>query len=146
MMSFKFALQKVLEVKDFEKTDAERAYTESVEEFEGVATQLYELLKKKEEIVEETEKKLLRGLAISSIQLNEQNISFLQTEINKLQLSTQKARQNMNEKEKYLLFKTVDLKKYEKMKKIKQAQYLENEKREELKFLDEVSIQQFVRR
>ncbi|WP_078576311.1 flagellar export protein FliJ [Salipaludibacillus agaradhaerens] len=145
-MSFKFALQKVLEVKDFEKTDAERAYTESVEEFEGVATQLYELLKKKEEIVEETEKKLLRGLAISSIQLNEQNVSFLQTEINKLQLSTQKARQNMNEKEKYLLFKTVDLKKYEKMKKIKQAQYLENEKREELKFLDEVSIQQFVRR
>ncbi|MCR6096043.1 flagellar export protein FliJ [Salipaludibacillus agaradhaerens] len=145
-MSFKFALQKVLEVKDFEKTDAERAYTESVEEFEGVATQLYELLKKKEELVEETEKKLLRGLAISSIQLNEQNISFLQTEINKLQLSTQKARQNMNEKEKFLLFKTVDLKKYEKMKKIKQAQYLENEKREELKFLDEVSIQQFVRR
>ncbi|MCR6107069.1 flagellar export protein FliJ [Salipaludibacillus agaradhaerens] len=145
-MSFKFALQKVLEVKDFEKTDAERAYTESVEEFEGVATQLYELLKKKEELVEETEKKLIRGLAISSIQLNEQNISFLQTEINKLQLSTQKARQNMNEKEKFLLFKTVDLKKYEKMKKIKQAQYLENEKREELKFLDEVSIQQFVRR
>ncbi|MCR6111120.1 flagellar export protein FliJ [Bacillus sp. A301a_S52] len=145
-MSFKFALQKVLEVKDFEKTDAERAYTESVEEFEGVATQLYELLKKKEKLIEETEKKLLRGLAISSIQLNEQNISFLQTEINKLQLSTQKARQNMNEKEKFLLFKTVDLKKYEKMKKMKQAQYLENEKREELKFLDEISIQQFVRR
>ncbi|UTR15098.1 flagellar export protein FliJ [Salipaludibacillus sp. LMS25] len=145
-MSFKFALQKVLEVKDFEKTDAERAYTESVEEFEGIATKLYELLKKKEELIEETEKKLSSGLAISSIQLNEQNISFLQTEINKLQLSTQKARQNMNEKEKFLLFKTVDLKKYEKMKKMKQAQYLENEKREELKFLDEVSIQQFVRR
>ncbi|PYZ93145.1 flagellar export protein FliJ [Salipaludibacillus keqinensis] len=145
-MSFQFTLEKVLEVKDFEKTDAELAYTESVKHFEGVATKLYELLKRKEELILANERKLEKGLTISMIQLNEETISYLQKEIDHLQVNTQEARKRMNEKERYLTFKSIDLKKYEKMKEIKKTQYIENEKRTEQRFLDEISVQQFVRR
>ncbi|WP_280768981.1 flagellar export protein FliJ [Salipaludibacillus daqingensis] len=145
-MSFQFTLEKVLEVKDFEKSDAELAYTEAVKNFEDVATKLYNLLKRKEELIAANEKKLEKGLTISVIQLNEKTIAYLQKEIDRLQSNTQDARKKMNEKERYLTYKSIDLRKYEKMKEIKQQQYTENEKRTEQKFLDEVSVQQFVRR
>ncbi|RKL68995.1 flagellar export protein FliJ [Salipaludibacillus neizhouensis] len=145
-MSFQFTLQKVLEMKDYEKSDAELAYTDSVKKFEEIATNLYELMKRKEVLAEENNKKLQTGLAISMIQWNEQTIEFIQKEIEELQMMTQKARIKMNEKENYLNFKAVDLKKYEKMKEIKLQEYLENEKQEEQRFLDEISVQQFVRR
>lgn len=146
MMSFKFTLQKVLEMKDYEKSDAELAYTDSVKKFEEIAMNLYELMKRKEKLTDENNKKLQTGLAISMIQWNEQTIAFIQKEIDDLQLMTQKARKKMNEKENFLNFKAVDLKKYQKMKEIKFEEYLENEKREEQRFLDEISVQQFVRR
>jgi len=146
MMSFQFALQKVLEVKDYEKSDAELAYTESVKNFEDVATKLYDFLKRKEELTFANEKKLQKGLTISLIQMNEKTIAFLQQEIDRLQLNTQEARKKMNEKERYLTYKAIDLKKYEKMKEMKYQQFMENENRAEQIFLDEVSVQQFVRR
>lgn len=145
-MSFQFALQKVLEVKDYEKSDAELAYTESVKNFEDVATKLYDFLKRKEELTFANEKKLQKGLTISLIQMNEKTIAFLQQEIDRLQLNTQEARKKMNEKERYLTYKAIDLKKYEKMKEMKYQQFMENENRAEQIFLDEVSVQQFVRR
>jgi flagellar protein FliJ len=145
-MSFHFTLQKVMELKGHEKGDAERAYTESVKEFKKTAAQLYEFLKRKEELMEEIERKLTEGLSISAIQFNEKTISYLQSEIDRLQLSTHHARKNMNEKEKYLMYKSIDLKKYEKMKEIKQGEFLQEEKRQESKFLDDVSVQQFLRR
>lgn len=145
-MSFQFALQKVLEVKDYEKSDAELDYTKSVKVFEDVATKLYDLLKRKEELTIANEKKLKKGLTISLIQMNEKTIAYLQKEIDRLQLNTKEARKKMNEKERFLTFKAIDLKKYEKMKEIKQQQFTEDEKRVEQKFLDEISVQQFVRR
>jgi len=146
MMSFQFALQKVLEVKDYEKSDAELAYRESVKDFEDIATKLYDFLKRKEELTAVNEKKLQKGLTISLIQMNEKTIAFLQQEIDRLQLNTQEARKKMNEKERYLTYKAIDLKKYEKMKEMKYQQFMENENRAEQIFLDEVSVQQFVRR
>ncbi|WP_416150950.1 flagellar export protein FliJ [Salipaludibacillus sp. HK11] len=145
-MSFKFSLAKVLEVKDYEKTEAELAYTESVKQFEDVATKLFDLLKRKEELNSAAEEKLGKGLTISMIQMNEKTIAYLQKEIDKLQFNTQKARKVMNEKERYLTYKSIDVKKYEKMKEIKHQQYIHDEKRSEQRYLDEVSVQQFVRR
>lgn len=145
-MSFQFALQKILEVKDYEKSDAELDYTKSVKVFEDVATKLYDLLKRKEELTIANEKQLEKGLTISLIQMNEKTIAYLQKEIDRLQLNTKEARKKMNEKERFLTFKAIDLKKYEKMKEIKQQQFTEDEKRVEQKFLDEISVQQFVRR
>lgn len=145
-MSFQFTLQKVLEMKDYEKSDAELAFTDSVKEFEEIALNLYELMKRKETLIVENNRKLETGLSISMIQWNEQTIAFIQKEIDRLQKLTQKARKNMNEKERYLNFKSVDLKKYQKLKEIKFDEYLHHEKQEEQRFLDEISVQQFVRR
>ncbi|WP_232318146.1 flagellar export protein FliJ [Salisediminibacterium beveridgei] len=135
-----------MEYKDREKNDAQKQHSEAVEQFESVATQLYEVLKQKEELIESQALKLQQGLPIAQIQQNEEILAHLQKEINALQWQTQRARKIMSDKEKLSITKSVDHKKYEKMKEIQYNQYVEDEKREELKFLDEISVQQFVRR
>lgn len=145
-MSFQYSLQKVMEYKDREKNDAQKYYSEAVEQFESVATRLYEALKQKEELIESQALKLQQGLPIAEIQQNEEILAHLQNEINSLQWQTQRARKVMSDREKMSITKSIDHKKYEKMKELQYEQYVEDEKREELKFLDEISVQQFVRR
>ncbi|GEL06657.1 flagellar export protein FliJ [Salisediminibacterium halotolerans] len=145
-MSFQFSLQKVLDVRDREKNEAEKSYHEAVEAFEQTATKLYEMLKRREELEHEKTRQLTEGLSIAGIQMTEQTLAYLQKEIARLEKETNQKRSKMQEKQKYLTVKTVDLKKYEKMKELKHEAFLAAEKSEEMKFLDEISVQQFVRR
>ncbi|PIB53998.1 flagellar export protein FliJ, partial [Pseudomonas sp. 2822-17] len=50
-MSFQFSLQKVLEMKEHEKMEAQVDYQSAVGKFEVVATELYHTLKKKEDLL-----------------------------------------------------------------------------------------------
>ncbi|UCZ51724.1 flagellar biosynthesis chaperone FliJ [Bacillus shivajii] len=144
-MSFQFGLQKVLEVKEHEKSEAESKYSEAMKQFEDVATDLYHLLKKKEDLEAFYNEKIQSGTSISAIQQTQQTISHLQKEIDKLQLETQRARSRMNDQEQFLMFKSIDVKKYEKMKERKHQRYIQLEKEKESKFLDEISVQQFLK-
>ncbi|QKS71437.1 flagellar export protein FliJ [Paenalkalicoccus suaedae] len=145
-MSFTYQLQKVLEIKEYEKAAAEKEFSDSVRSFEESAKELYAMLKRREELIDQTQQQIMQGMSIAFIQQNEQTISFLEQEIGKLQKITQKARREMQEKESFLTVKSVDLKKYERMKEIEFERYVEHEKQEEMKFLDEVSVNQFIRR
>ena len=145
-MSFQFSLQKVLEMKDREKTTAEKSYTESVRNFESKATELYDMLKKREDLQHEKENQLADGLSIAGIQMTEHTLSYLQREIDRLESETNRLRKQMHEKQRYLTTKTIDLKKYEKMKEQQRESFVLQAKHEEMKFLDEISVQQFVRR
>lgn len=145
-MSFHYSLQKVMEYKNREKNDAQKHYSDAIEQFETIATKLYETLKQKEELMANQSQKLQQGLPISQIQQHEQMITYLQKEVDSLQWQTQRARKMMTDREKLLVSKSIDYKKYEKMKDMKYEQYVEDEKREETKILDEISVQRFVRR
>ncbi|WP_096189126.1 flagellar export protein FliJ [Evansella halocellulosilytica] len=145
-MSFQFTLEKVLEVKEHEKSEAESKYTEAMKQFEDVATKLYHYMKEKEELEDYYNDKIQTGTSILAIQQTQQTISHLKREIDKLQYETQKARNRMNDQEQFLMFKSIDVKKYEKMKSRKYEQYIEAEKVKENKFLDEISVQQFLKR
>lgn len=46
-MKYNYRFEKILVVKDQEKTESELAFKESVQVFEEIATKLYDLLKKK---------------------------------------------------------------------------------------------------
>ncbi|ADU30756.1 flagellar export protein FliJ [Evansella cellulosilytica] len=145
-MPFQYGLQKVLEVKEHEKTEAELAYRDSMNHFENVATELYHQLKKKEDLLMAYDEKLKSGIPIGNIQHIQDTLQFLQKEINHLQRETQRTRDVMNAKQQKLSLKTVDVKKYEKMKERKFELYKLNEARLDNSFLDELSIQQFMKR
>ncbi len=145
-MSFRFKLQKILEVKEKEKLNAEKEFTQATKQFEEVARQLYELLKKKESYESDYFQRIGSKIAIFEIQQTQLLLTQLQNQIDKLQIFTQRARENMQRKQEQLLDKTIELKKYEKMKQIKFDHYIEETKRQENILMDEISIQQFSNR
>ncbi|MFA9558084.1 flagellar export protein FliJ [Evansella sp. AB-rgal1] len=145
-MTFQFTLQKVLDVKEYEKNEAQVAYRDAMMNFEKVATQLYELLKQKEVLLSSYEDKLVQGLPIAFIQQTQKSLEYLQREIDRLQVQTQNARALMNERERRLTVTAVDVKKYEKMKERKLEIYLLDQREKENKFVDEISVQQYLKK
>lgn len=145
-MSFQYSLRKVLEVKENEKINAEQVYSEAVQRFEHAATMLYEKLRRKENLIEKSEQDLINGLSVHYIQQREKTVSFLEKEIEKLQHQTHEARRNMADKERFLFSKAIDVKKYQKMKEIEKDKYEVNIKTAERNFLDEIAVQQYVRK
>ncbi|OIJ17836.1 flagellar export protein FliJ [Anaerobacillus alkalidiazotrophicus] len=145
-MSFQYTLQKVLEVRENDKLVAEKEFAIATRQFEEAATRLYELLKKKEDYEKHYNNRIEAGIPIFQIQQSYSLLTRLQEQIDQLQYTTQKARENMNRKQNLLVEKSVELKKYEKMKQIKYEEYLEEEKRLENTLMDEISVQLFVKR
>jgi flagellar FliJ protein len=70
----------------------------------------------------------------------------MQLQIDRQQNFTQKARDNMNRKQEVLVVKSIEQKKYEKMKQIKREKYIEETKHQENLLMDEISVQQFMRK
>ncbi len=145
-MSFKFKLQKILEMSGHEQLKAQKEYTQATRQFEEVATRLYELLKKKEDYELEYKRRMGVGISVVEIQQAHIIITQLQKQIDQFQLYTQKARENMHRKQELLVDRSIELKKYEKMKQIKLDYYLEDEKRQDNLLMDEISVQQFMNR
>lgn len=142
-MSFRFTLQKVLEVKEHEKSEAQMAYQSAMKEFEEIATELYNLLKQKEDLIAMHDVHLKQGLPIATIQQTQETLRFLQNQIDKLQIRTHHARVKMIDKQRELTSSLVDVKKYERIKERKYLDYKHEQQMLENKFLDEISVQQF---
>ncbi|WP_227935811.1 flagellar export protein FliJ [Alkalihalobacillus deserti] len=145
-MSFQFTLEKVLQFRGREKHTTQAQYQEAVDQFELVATQLYELLKRKEELEKHAREQVSTGTSIYDLQQNQMKVLRLQHEIQLKQRATQVAREKMTKTQEDFILKSIELKKYEKMKEIKHDQYKEEEKRVELLQMDEMSIRLFANR
>ncbi|QOY34470.1 flagellar export protein FliJ [Anaerobacillus isosaccharinicus] len=145
-MSFQFTLQKILEVRENDKLKAEKEFSQATRQFEEVATKLYELLKKKENHENDYYQRIESKIHVFEIQQSHSLLAQLQKQIDQLQYYTQKARDNMNRKQEQLVEKSIELKKYEKMKQIKYEFYVEETKRQENILMDEISVQQFINR
>ncbi|MDT8859025.1 flagellar export protein FliJ [Alkalihalobacillus sp. MEB130] len=145
-MSFQFTLQKVMQVREREKIKVQAEYQDAIDHFEIVATQLYELLKTKESLEEQARNQITSGTSIYELQQHQNELFRLQQAIQHKQYATQVAREKMAAKEQDLVLKTIEVKKYEKMKQLKHEQYQQELKRRELIQMDELSVQLFVKR
>lgn len=88
----------------------------SVEAFETVATKLYDLLKKKEDTLTEQQVKMAVGFSVNEIHYYARFISSLEKRIAVVQQQVVQARSKMNWYENKLLEKTLEVRKFEKMK------------------------------
>jgi flagellar protein FliJ len=137
MYNFRFA--QILDIREQEKVQTEMAYKEAVKTFEEVATKLYDLLKKKEDLIEYQNERLHIGASIDEINHYARFITSLEKTIEDIQKKVVQARTKMNWHEEKLLEKNIEVKKYEKMREKDLKIYQAEQERVEMIRLDELS-------
>lgn len=143
MVAYQFKFAKVLTIREQEKSETELAFKESVSSFEKVATELYNLLKKKENTTDTQNNLLLSGLSVDNIHHYSNYMDGLQKRIDVVQKEVVQARSKMNWMEEKLLEKSLEVKKFEKIKEKDLSQFQEEQQRLETIQLDEISSLKF---
>lgn len=145
-MKYQYKFEKILSVKEREKDEALSTYQNAVKRFENVAEELYQLLKKKEDLESYQSMKLQTGFSVQEIRHYQRFITNIEKSIHYYQELVANARNTMNWCEKQLQEKNIEVKKYEKMKTKDFEKYLDILKFEENKQLDEISTIQYFHR
>ena len=143
MNVYNYRFEKVLMYREQQKTETESEFKQSVDAFETVATQLYELLKKKEDVLVDQQEKLQIGFSISKIHHYARFIDSLEKKIAEVQQNVMQARSKMNWFEDKLLERTIEVKKFEKMKENDREDYRVEMEHREAVMLDELSTLKF---
>ena len=143
MVTYQYKFSKVLTIREQEKSEIELAYKESVLAFEKIATELYDLFKKKENTMDEHNERLTNGLSIDGIHHFTRYIEGLQKRIDIVQKEVIQARSKMNWFEERLLEKTLEVRKFEKMKERDFEYFQQEQQRLETIELDEISSLKF---
>lgn len=138
-MNYNYRFEKILIVKEQEKTESELAFKESVHVFEEIATKLYELLKKKEDLIVYQQERLKVGSSIDEINHYSKFIDSMEKTIEDAQQKVVQARAKMNWHEQKLLEKNLEVRKYEKMRENDFERFKEDQLRIEAMQLDELS-------
>ncbi|SIQ73724.1 flagellar FliJ protein [Peribacillus simplex] len=143
-MIYQYKFEKILTIKEKEKTDALAKYNAALKKFEEVAEKLYKLLKKKEELLEFQQEKLRTGLSVQEIRHHQLFMDNLEKLLSHFQQEVIEARYKMNNQRDILLERNIEVKKYEKMKENGFLKFLDVIKEAENKQMDEISIRQFL--
>lgn len=145
-MAYQFRFQKIMDVKENEKEKSLAEYNQSVSDFENVATKLYDSLKQKEVIEENTLSRLANGMSVQEIRHNQQFVNNLEKTIAHYQNLVLLTRNRMNEKQVKLMQHNIEVKKYEKLKQKLHENYLTDMKHLESKHMDDLAIQSYMYR
>ncbi|QGG50403.1 flagellar export protein FliJ [Lysinibacillus pakistanensis] len=139
MVNYIYRFEKVLTIREQEKNETEIAYKDSVRSFEEIATKLYELLKKKEDLIDFQQERLAVGSSIEEIHHYARFIDSLEKTIVDVQQKVVQARSKMNWYEEKLLEKNLEVRKFEKMREKDFKLFQQEQDRIEGIFLDEIS-------
>ncbi|WP_273125546.1 flagellar export protein FliJ [Metabacillus sp. HB246100] len=145
-MSFQFRFQKVMDIKENEKEKSLAEYNQSVSDFESVANKLYDSMKQKEILEENTLSRLNEGISVQEMRHYQQFVSNIEKTISHYQKLVMLTRNRMNEQQVKLMQKNIEVKKYEKLKEKQKETFLIDAKANENKVMDDLSIQSFMYR
>lgn len=143
MKPYHYRFEKVLTYREQEKTETEVEYKSAVRDFEIRATKLYELLKKKEDTLAEQQIKMSIGFSVNGIHHYARFIASLEKTIAEVQQQVLQARSKMTWYEEKLLEKTLEVRKFEKMKEKDREHHREEMNQQEAIQLDELSTLKF---
>ncbi|AKP46866.1 MULTISPECIES: flagellar export protein FliJ [Bacillus] len=145
-MGYYFKFEKILQIKEREKEEIQSGYHRAKRQFEQVAEKLYELLKKKEDLLAFQETQLASGFPVYEIQHYQLFISNLEKMIDYQQQLVMNARNRMFWFENKLKEKNIEVKKYEKIKEKEWQKYQKLLGQMENREMDELSVIQFMNR
>ncbi len=135
-----------MQLREREKEESENVFREAQSQFETEANKLYELLKKKEDLIAVQEQKMKSGFSVLDIQHYQQFISNLEKLIDQQQRVVVTARGRMQWCEQQLKEKNIEVKKYSKIQANELTHYRKWAASEEAKQMDELSSIQFMNR
>ena len=138
-----YRFQQILTIREQEKNETEMAYKDAIKAFEDVATKLYDLLKKKEDLIDYQQQRLVIGASIDEIHHYARFIDSLEKTIADAQQKVIQARAKMQWYEEKLVEKNLEVRKFEKMKEKDYERFKEEQGRIEMNFLDEISLQMY---
>lgn len=138
------SLSKLLILREREKDDAQKAYHLSMETFEDVASKLYKLLKRKENVEEEQDTILQTKITIEELRIQNAYIEKLTKQIAKIQNEVQIARNDMELKQSQLTDAYIEMKKYEKIIELQEEEEKKKIKHNENMAMDEISMRQYI--
>jgi len=138
-----YRFQQILTIREQEKNETEMAYKDATKAFEDVATKLYDLLKKKEDLIDYQQQRLVIGASIDEIHHYARFIDSLEKTIADAQQKVIQARAKMQWYEEKLVEKNLEVRKFEKMKEKDYERFKEEQGRIEMNFLDEISLQMY---
>lgn len=146
MVQYTYRFEKILTIREQEKKQTEQAYKESVRSFEEVATKLYDLLKKKEDLITYQNDRLAVGSSIDEIHHFATFIDSLERSITEVQKKVVQARAKMNWHEQKLLEENLEIRKFEKMREKDFAVFKSEQNRVETLYLDELSTLMYTKK
>lgn len=146
MMNDATALHKIWQIRESEKKKAEQAHQQSIQDFERIAMKMYEILKKKEATEEAYEKNIQSIISIEKMEQHTKYIEQLQQQIASMQQLVNDARNTMNQKQQVVTSAHIEMKKVEKLIEKRAVEAKQRIKKEENAFMDELSMQQFLKR
>ncbi|WP_078547130.1 flagellar export protein FliJ [Litchfieldia alkalitelluris] len=135
---------KLIKIKNSEKEEVLANYRSSLSEFENVAEQLYSFMKKKEDLMAVQQGKLSTGMSIYEMRHQQTFISNLEQTIMYYQQLVIRARNKMQFAQDKLIEKNIEVKKYETLQEKIYQETLETTKLIENKYMDEISVQQYI--
>lgn len=144
MKGYRYRFENVLSVREMEKSETEIEYQTATTDFERVATELYDLLRKKEQTIEEQQTHMMKGATIIDINHYMHFIDSLEKKIEKVQQEVIRARSKMQWLEQKLLERTLEVRKFEKMKEKDRETFKKEAEQIEAKQLDELSMTTFL--
>lgn len=144
MSTFRYKFEKILTVREKEKSDAQAKYGEAVSKFEEIANKLYKLLKKKEELLQYQQDKMLEGLSVIELRHHQVFLGNVEKTIAHYQQQVIAARQRMEAYQAVLIERNIEVKKYEKIKEKQFERYMDASKAQESIQMDDISIQTFL--
>lgn len=144
-MSFHFSMEKVLSVKQKEKESIEQELGEAVQAFEGIAEEIYSLLKRKEDIENQSNYTFQQKIVVNDLQNAQRFLLSMTNKIKELQPLLQRARERMQVIQQRLLQQTIEVKKYEKLKERQLSAYKVEVASYENKQNDEFSVLRFAK-
>ncbi|MFE7061897.1 flagellar export protein FliJ [Bacillus haimaensis] len=133
-------LEKILFVKKAEKELASTEYQDAISQFENEGQQLYDLLKRKEQLEGSLQDRLQHGIPIENLKQQQFFIGNLEKNVLNQQRKVSHARAFMNLKEERLKEQSIECRKYEVLDDKQKLFIKQNENRIETSFIDEMSI------
>src|SRR5690625_912369 len=135
---------KILHVREQEKMDAQKAYQQSTDSFEQVATRFYHLLKKKEDAEASYDDLIQYSTTLDKVKEQAAYIERLNKQIVRLQHEFQQARNEMESKQSKLTDAHVEVKKFQHIIESRNHEKVEKEKQLERNQMDAISLKQYI--
>ncbi|MFC4617344.1 flagellar export protein FliJ [Camelliibacillus cellulosilyticus] len=138
-MAFNYRFERILNINENEKKQMERAYGELYDRLEQQGKKLIELMKRKDALENELEEQKRNAVTIFAIQDRLKAISAIGERIRLETEAYDRLKSRLEQSRAVLMDKSIEVKKYEKLKDIHFTAYRDQAKRSENRLMDEVA-------